>query len=249
MGKLIDVTGQRFGKRVVLGAAPPAKDRARWRFVCDCGYSATCLRQDLLRMGPCLMCGHKGPRPWQRKRPFEAQYNALVTRARHPVEITYEQFAGLSATKECHYCGAGIFWAEYRGADGRKSTASNLDRIDHTKPYRLDNVVICCLRCNFAKNTHFTYDEWKQLGALIRSWALGAPQSQAEGLRDSATQAWPSVAPRQRPRSRPPKDAARRSRGDLSTSPATNEAADLDYAGHSPPGCTVQPQSRHLENT
>ena len=39
MGKLIDLTGQRFGKLVVTGRAPDTKprDSARWFCVCDCG--------------------------------------------------------------------------------------------------------------------------------------------------------------------------------------------------------------------
>ena len=37
-------------------------------------------------------------------------------------------------------------------------------------PYYMDNVVVCCGRCNYAKNDHFSYGEWKQIGALIRSW-------------------------------------------------------------------------------
>lgn len=222
---------------MVLGQATDPKGKhARWHYRCDCGHQSTCLPQDLHRMGPCIQCGHKGPRPWRRLRPFECQYNAFVTRARHPVEITYEQFVSLTKTANCHYCGAGIFWAEWRGADNRKSTASNLDRLDCTKPYRIDNVVVCCLRCNFSKNTHFTYEEWKQIGALIRSWS--APQSPVGEGRDSAKQVLPSVAPRQRPRSRPPKDALKRNRRDPPISSGPNEAASLDCVGHSQPDCT-----------
>lgn len=28
----------------------------------------------------------------------------------------------------------------------------------------------CCARCNWSKGDQFTYEEWKQIGDLIRSW-------------------------------------------------------------------------------
>lgn len=166
----IDITGQRFGKRVVLGPVPVAKNKhARWSVRCDCGHQFTCLTQDLRRGKPCMRCGHKGPRPTRRLRPFEALYNIFVGRAKHPVQLTYEQFAQLAKITECHYCGAEIFWQEYRHRSN-KGHGSNLDRCDSAGPYSAENVVVCCGRCNYAKNNHFTYDEWRALGAVIRSW-------------------------------------------------------------------------------
>ena len=120
------------------------------------------------------MCAYKGVRLNRRKRPFEATYNAFAKRARYPITITYEQFFELTKIKECHYCGRPIYWQEYRNSlDTNKKlggNGSNLDRIDNDKPYTTDNVVVCCGRCNYAKGSHFTYDEWKQLGTIIKSW-------------------------------------------------------------------------------
>jgi hypothetical protein len=162
---------QRFDKRIVLGVVPRIKgQRKEWRVRCDCGHEFTCLTQDLHRGGPCILCGHKGPRPYRRKRPYEALYNAFVGRARHEVCITYEQFLLFTTIVACHYCGETIRWAKFR-TKGKGSDASNLDRKDNDKPYIFDNIVVCCLRCNKAKNTHFTYEEWLQLGKVIRSWS------------------------------------------------------------------------------
>lgn len=180
MFKIKDLTGQRFGKRIVLGPAKRANGkgyhRIRWNFRCDCGYESTCLKQDLKRLGPCLMCGHEGPRPYRRKRPFEANYNALVYRAKHPVLITYDEFVSFTKIKNCHYCDAEIDWPEYRKR-GKGGTGTNLDRKDSSRPYEMQNLVVACRRCNYAKNTFFTYSEWLQIGNLIRSWkeAEGAP--------------------------------------------------------------------------
>ena len=163
-----DLTGQRFGKREVLGVAEHVKHKhARWRFRCDCGYESSCLSQDLRRNGPCVMCGHKGPRPYRRKRPYEAKYNTLVSRSRHAVLITYEQFIEFTAVKNCHYCDDVIPWSEYQTEV--KSTALYLDRKDSAKPYETNNIVVCCTRCNYAKNSFFTYSEWVQLAKVIRT--------------------------------------------------------------------------------
>lgn len=166
-----DLSGQRFGKRLVLGLADTPKNaNARWHVRCDCGHEFTCLNQDLWRMGPCRMCGHKGPRINRRKRPYEAMYNIFVGRAKYPVSITYEQFVEFAKIKHCHYCDDEIFWKEYRTDKTPGGTGSNLDRKDSSLPYSFDNIVVCCGRCNYAKNDHFTYEEWMQLGAVIRSW-------------------------------------------------------------------------------
>ena len=160
---------EKFDKRTILGLVPRIKGkRKRWQVRCDCGHEFSCLTQDLHRGGPCIMCGHKGERPYRRKRPYEVNYNSLVQRARHPVLITYEQFVSFTQINECHYCGVPIVWAEYRHKGA--GTASNLDRKDNNRPYEFDNIVVCCRRCNYAKNVHFTYDEWKQLGEVIRTW-------------------------------------------------------------------------------
>ena len=128
----------------------------------------TCLTQALQKTTGCLYCSHKEPRPYRRKRPYEVLYNNLRNRGRHPVLLTYDQFVALTEQKECHYCGTGITWSRHRLKG--ETTASNLDRKDNGRPYEQDNVVVCCIRCNKGKNTHFTYDEWKAIGAVIRSW-------------------------------------------------------------------------------
>lgn len=165
-----DLTGKRFGKRVVIKRAENYKGRVMWEAVCDCGFKSTCLSQSLARSGGCIWCTHKDDRPYRRLRPYEAQYNNFINRARFPVEIKYEDFAKLAEQKECHYCGGKVVWAEYRNNKKRGGSGSNLDRKDYRLGYTLDNVSVCCGRCNYAKGTHFTYDEWVKIGNLIRTW-------------------------------------------------------------------------------
>jgi hypothetical protein len=178
-----DIAGHRFGRRVVLGPAGMQGIRRLWQWRCDCGSEGVATPQTLRMTVGCQWCGHKGERPYRRKRPFEVNYNSLVQRARHPVHISYEEFVAFTSEQSCHYCGEPIPWMEYRVRNGGGS-GSFLDRKDSARPYEIGNLVVCCVRCNKAKNTHFSYDEWKQIGDVIRSWrALAMLQLEIEAER------------------------------------------------------------------
>ena len=57
MGRLIDRTGQRYGRLVVLGQAGRSNQgQALWRCLCDCGRETTCL-SDNLGKGHTKSCG------------------------------------------------------------------------------------------------------------------------------------------------------------------------------------------------
>ena len=57
MSKLIDLTGQRFGRLVVVGRAENSTDgRVRWLCKCDCGQSKIVLREHL-KKGRTKSCG------------------------------------------------------------------------------------------------------------------------------------------------------------------------------------------------
>lgn len=56
MGKLIDLTGQRFGRLVVIERAQNRGGRPTWRCQCDCGNIVTVPGRDL-REATCQSCG------------------------------------------------------------------------------------------------------------------------------------------------------------------------------------------------
>ena len=172
----VDLTGQRFGTRIVLGFAGRSKKggNALWNVRCDCGHEYKCLSQTLRNNKSCSSCNLalKDPRPYRRLRPYEYRYNACKHRARHPMLLTYEEFFEFTKITECHYCGHVIDWGEPFGKD--RPSGLNLDRKDSGLPYQLDNVVVSCLRCNYGKNNFFTYNEWLEIGKLIRSWRENA---------------------------------------------------------------------------
>lgn len=165
-----DLTGLTIGNRTVLEyVGSDGQYRQRWRVRCSCGNIMICYSHNLYHNGACVKCAFKGPRPYLRKRPYEAQFNSLKSRARCEFKLTYEEFLEFTKHNKCHYCGAGIIWQEYR-CSKKGGTGSNLDRKDSYGPYSKENVVVCCGRCNYGKNRYFTYDEWKQIGEVIRSW-------------------------------------------------------------------------------
>lgn len=57
MSKLIDLTGQKFGRLTVIRRAENAKNgKSRWKCICDCGDEKV-LRGEDLRMGKIMSCG------------------------------------------------------------------------------------------------------------------------------------------------------------------------------------------------
>lgn len=54
--KVIDLTGQRFGRLTVIKRAPSATPKTKWACACDCGKSSTVTSRDL-RAGKVVSCG------------------------------------------------------------------------------------------------------------------------------------------------------------------------------------------------
>jgi hypothetical protein len=180
-----DYTGQSIGNRIVLRFShfTPRHRDPMWVVRCRCGYEFKSLTQDLKRK-ECRNCRMRH----RRKRPYESLYNAFVHKAskRYTVTLTYEQFVAFTGTKSCHYCGAPISWVEFQANSRRDRYAYHLDRKDNDKPYCMENLVVCCTRCNEGKNRNFSYDEWVKIGNLIRSWK--GPNEFQTGIQTSSTQ-------------------------------------------------------------
>jgi hypothetical protein len=64
--------------------------------------------------------------------------------------LTFEEYMSVTEGKACHYC------------DGNLPVAGcGLDRMDNDRGYEIGNVVPCCERCNSARGTHFTYEDFR----------------------------------------------------------------------------------------
>src|SRR5271157_5704895 len=104
-------------------------------------------------------------------RPYESVYNTVRCNAKRrgmEITLTFEEFLDIVKTGECFYCGKILYWPEYNAK--KTSQASNIDRKDNTKGYLTGNVVACCWSCNNIKSDHFTFEQFCEVGKLLRAW-------------------------------------------------------------------------------
>ena len=141
MGKLIDLTGQRFGKLVVISRGENAYgNRSQWLCRCDCGKETVVAAQNL-RAGNTKSCGclnrvrriHgcSGTRLYR-------IWDAMKTRTTNPNTTKYKDYGGRGITvcpEWLHDFAAFRDWALSHGyADDL-----TIDRIDNDKGYSPDN--------------------------------------------------------------------------------------------------------------
>jgi hypothetical protein len=154
----------------VLGKDNYSDGHSKWECICKCGRAADMSTSNLYRgkTNTCVGCysAHN------QLEPYEALYNLLCrsSKCRAEVKLTYKQylkFVGL----DCHYCGDTVPWVPHINVKkGVRGSAYNLDRKNNSLGYSRSNCVVCCARCNRAKSNHFTYEEWVEIGEVIRSW-------------------------------------------------------------------------------
>ena len=169
MSKFIDITGQRFGKLVVVKREKVQAKGVYWLCRCDCGREKIIFGHSMktLKTKTCG-CGKVENGKRFRKRPFESLYNLLVrgSNAKQRHTLTYEEFLDFTCISGCHYCGQIIPWSPFNVA--WNCCRYSLDRKDNTKGYTKENCVVCCKRCNRAKSDSFSYTEWVEIGHVIR---------------------------------------------------------------------------------
>ena len=163
--KFVDLTGQRFGRLVVQKEyeCRRASGRVRtfWRCLCDCGNEiwaqVNTLTSGHTRSCKCL---------WDSTLPygdadFNARWNSYRVGARRRKiawSLTKDEFQTIGSGS-CHYCGDVAIERKIRSYLNGGSVFNGIDRIDSTGPYRRDNCVPCCSRCNRLKGD-LPYDEF-----------------------------------------------------------------------------------------
>lgn len=177
-----DLTGRTFGEYYVIRKDDPDKfGVTAWLCRCSCGtirrvtgYQLrsgdsqrcnTCRLQNTGRIGGSVL------KVIRTKRPFESRYGLLLRGAAPrniEVTITYEQYLEFTKVAECFYCSAPIEWTGVNRLGVKGSSSYFLDRIDNTIGYTVDNVVVACARCNWARADNFTFEEWYGMTAYFR---------------------------------------------------------------------------------
>lgn len=157
MGKLIDLTGQRFGRLIAIERVEKPKNIKKgtfWRCKCDCG-NETITMSTSLREGRTKSCGCLWLNSISLSKGEAACNTAFRNMLNHAkergitVEINITIFKSI-AQKKCHYCGCDPNQKSF-GKNGYY-IYNGLDRIDSSIGYTIENCVPCCGRCNEAKS-------------------------------------------------------------------------------------------------
>lgn len=147
-GKLIDLTGQRFGRLVVIERAGsiPKKGEATWRCLCDCGKETVVIGGKLRKQNGTRSCGclaveavvkshttHNGS-----KTRLFVIWRGMKARCCNPKAAGYQNYGGRGITVCAEWLdnfAAFQNWALTHGyADGL-----TIDRIDNDKGYSPEN--------------------------------------------------------------------------------------------------------------
>lgn len=173
MSKLINLTGQKYGRLTVIKRSFPNSERrkARWLCKCECGKEKV-VDGYHLREGHTKSCGCLGKENLRiRILPFGlASMRAAIHRYKRRAKmrgieykLTEEEFKEITQ-KDCYYCGA-------KPNNMTKDVKANgdykyngIDRVDNNKGYVNGNVVPCCWTCNAAKGTLTTQE--------FKSWVI-----------------------------------------------------------------------------
>ena len=163
--------GDSFSRWVAVGTTYKAENSNNRYCLCRCSCGTT--RPVLiveLQKGTSKSCGCT--RGKSNLKPFESGYKLLLRQAKkrdYVVSLSYNEYLEFTKIGCCHYCNSDIDWVPYNIIKNH-SCAHHLDRKDNGDGYSKENCVVCCARCNWGKGRYFTYDEWMQLGQVIKSW-------------------------------------------------------------------------------
>lgn len=145
-------------------------------FVCKggCGKEVRIQNQALSRRsGKCVRCTKRN------RHPYQTLYNSFVSSVKRRDKVientlSFEDFLFLTDIRCCCYCNATVQWKEYRNGP------YNLDRKDSSKGYSLDNVVVCCYRCNSIKRNFYNHEEFSAIMLYMRWWRDASDEERAQ---------------------------------------------------------------------
>lgn len=169
-GKASNLLNMRFGKLLVISKDPQKGNGIYWNCICDCGNTKIIRSSDLTKSNPTISCGcmayasskeniKKAQLASIKYSPADSTAKDIWSHCYNDGNISLSKFIELSQ-QNCFYC------------DNKPSNKSNtatkksslnrkiygdfiyngLDRINNFNNHNIDNVVTCCLTCNFSKS-------------------------------------------------------------------------------------------------
>ena len=150
MPKLIDITGQHFGRWTVIELVPRAlrnSSRAYWKCRCDCGNEKV-ITSTVLRDGRSKSCGcfdreqkilrnfRHGMSPRNNRHSLYSVWSDMLTRCTNPRRPAYVNYGGRGIVVCERWKDFAAFLADM---GERPSSSHTLDRIDNDGPYSPEN--------------------------------------------------------------------------------------------------------------
>lgn len=156
--EVIDLTGMRFGKLVVVSKAGGLSSETRWHCLCDCG-SETVKSGRHMRSGAVSSCGclRKYAEGVAAGNSVYTAYSVKCKKMGLELSLTKEQFRHLM-DQNCHYCGREPSNLVSIPTMNGTCRYNGIDRVDSSIGYTVENCVPCCKMCNIAKNNHSVDD-------------------------------------------------------------------------------------------
>ncbi len=170
MGKVIDLTGQRFGRLVAVKFTGHDKNRHRlWECRCDCGKMVK-VNTSSLRSGNTKSCGClMTDTPITRYPRIYNSWKSMFNRCNYPSHVAYKRYGGrgISICKEWMRFEEFLDWA----LKNVYEDGLTIDRIDNNKGYSPENCRWATkkVQCNNRRNNHFL--EYKGKSKTIGEWA------------------------------------------------------------------------------
>lgn len=151
----VDRTGQRYGRLTVIERqGSSGEGRAKWLCKCDCGKTKTVIGKSLQAGVQSCGCLKRDANALPKG---EAAFNQLLIRMKidakrrgYKWKLTKNNVKHFTK-QPCYYCGREPMQVYCTKANNGTYIYNGIDRLDNNIGYLLENVVSCCMQCNYAK--------------------------------------------------------------------------------------------------